>query len=213
MKYNSEIINVYNLIAREYFIKRESMALVDEIKKLCSLVPLGGQILDAGCGNGRDAVLFAQNGFNVVGVDLSEGQLQFAYRREKSPQLTFLKQDILHLNFPKEYFNGIWCCAVLSHLKKEDVLEVLFSFKRILANPGYVIATFKKGMGESYVVEPEFNGIKRFTTFFNEDDIYSFAESSGFVITKMYTYNERERFTKDNRDLDFIVTIMKKKFE
>ena len=207
---NKEIIDVYNLISKDYYIKRENMALTKEIEKLCSTVPMGGRILDAGCGNGRDTILFAKKGFRVIGVDFSDGQLHYAYQRENTGQISFLKQDILQLDFPTNSFDGIWCCAVLPHFNKIEVLHILQSFNKVLVDSGCAIVTFKKGVGESYVTETEFGNIKRFTSYMNEDEIETIAKMSGFIIKEMYTYNEQERFTKNNRNLDFIVSVLQK---
>lgn len=73
-----------------------------------------------------------------------------------------------------------------------------------------IIYNFKKGKGEQYVVEKEFDGITRFTTFFSEEDIYEMAEESSFSVIDIYSYNEQERFSICNRNIDFIVAILKK---
>lgn len=48
-----------------------------EVEFLLELLqlPRGSRILDMGCGTGRHAVLLAQRGFEVTGVDISEGML------------------------------------------------------------------------------------------------------------------------------------------
>lgn len=47
---------------------------------LLSIKP-GASILDIGCGTGRHAIEFAKRGFDVVGVDLSEGMLAVATQK------------------------------------------------------------------------------------------------------------------------------------
>lgn len=58
-------------------------------------------ILDIGCGTGRHAIELAKRGYSVVGIDLSESQLQKA--REKAQregvQVNFLQADARHFNF------------------------------------------------------------------------------------------------------------------
>lgn len=43
-------------------------------------VPPKGKILDVGCGPGRHAIAFAERGHNVVGLDISEKMIEFAYK-------------------------------------------------------------------------------------------------------------------------------------
>jgi len=50
-----------------------------------SLLPQGGRILDLACGTGTDAFWFAQHGYTVHGVDISDGMLERA--QEKAKQL------------------------------------------------------------------------------------------------------------------------------
>ncbi len=50
-----------------------------------TLLPQGSRILDLACGTGTDAFWFAQHGYTVHGVDISDGMLQRA--QEKAKQL------------------------------------------------------------------------------------------------------------------------------
>src|SRR5262245_62204178 len=60
----------------------------------------GGPILDVGCGTGRVAVALAEEGFEVVGVDLSKPMLRQAEDRrselpsEVAARLTFRQGDM-----------------------------------------------------------------------------------------------------------------------
>ncbi|MBL8048647.1 MAG: methyltransferase domain-containing protein [Chthonomonas sp.] len=54
--------------------------------------PAGGRVLDLGCGTGRHAAIFAEQGFAVTGVDFSPGML--AEARRKAPDATWIEADI-----------------------------------------------------------------------------------------------------------------------
>jgi 2-polyprenyl-3-methyl-5-hydroxy-6-metoxy-1,4-benzoquinol methylase len=45
-------------------------------KKVVSLLPEGAQILDVGCGMGREAFALTDMGFSVVGIDISEAAVE-----------------------------------------------------------------------------------------------------------------------------------------
>ncbi len=49
-----------------------------------SYFPKSGNLLDLGCGQGQDSIFFAQNGYQVTGVDFAQFALQQA--RYKTPQ-------------------------------------------------------------------------------------------------------------------------------
>lgn len=48
-----------------------------------SLLPTGSRILDLACGTGTDAFWFAQNGYTVHGIDISDGMLERASAKAK----------------------------------------------------------------------------------------------------------------------------------
>lgn len=43
-------------------------------------IPTKGSVLDVGCGPGRHAIAFSERGHSVVGLDISEKMLEFAYK-------------------------------------------------------------------------------------------------------------------------------------
>jgi len=72
--------------------------------------PPWARILDLACGAGRHAFTLARRGFGVVGVDISEGQLETAYavatpedRDSPSLDLKYLQADLRDLSFAAEF--------------------------------------------------------------------------------------------------------------
>lgn len=76
-------------------------------------------VVDLGCGTGEYAFWYATHGARqVTGVDLSDGSL--ARAREQANQydvrnVTFVKQDVLALEFPDEQFDYAYSVGVLHH--------------------------------------------------------------------------------------------------
>ena len=65
-----------------------------------ALLPQGAHILDLACGTGTDAFWFAQHGYTVHGVDISDGMLQRA--SEKAKQLGLENKAVFeHLSYTK----------------------------------------------------------------------------------------------------------------
>jgi hypothetical protein len=76
------------------------------------LVP-GQRLLDLGCGDGFWSGIFAEKGFEVVGVDLSEGGIEVA--RQRYTSIEFLVADAeLQLPFPPGSFDIVFARG-LSH--------------------------------------------------------------------------------------------------
>ncbi len=114
-------------------------------------LPEGGRVLDVGCAGGRDSKRFAQNGFEVVGIDLADEFLKEA--KKNVPEAKFLKMDLRELDFPENYFDAIWAVAVLLHIRKESILETLNGFRKILKSKGKLFITVKRGRRAKYVRE------------------------------------------------------------
>jgi len=62
-------------------------------------------ILEAGCDSGRDALLYAREGFEVTGTEISENALWWVRERAQAEglQITLLRDDLAHFpQFQKE---------------------------------------------------------------------------------------------------------------
>lgn len=87
-----------------------NVAIIDMIRKLAdsARVKRTDTVLDAGCGVGGSANWLAGNiGCKVVGINISESQLEIA-RRNAYPGVEFLCMDYLNTNFPDETFDVVW---------------------------------------------------------------------------------------------------------
>ncbi len=101
----------------------------------------GGRILDLGCGSGRDSLYFMNKGYNVVPVDGSETMCI------ATTELTGIKARRLlfeELDYTEE-FDGIWACASLLHVPKENMVKVLRAVKKSLKNDGVLYVSYKYG--------------------------------------------------------------------
>lgn len=93
-------------------------------------------VLDAGCGPGHHARYLARHGHRVLGIDLSDEMLQIAKKSVR--EASFFKMDIQHLELCAQSFDGIWCAASALHVPREEVLQLLVGYKRVL-RPGGVL--------------------------------------------------------------------------
>lgn len=82
----------------------------------------GKRILDIGCGTGRHAIELARRGYQVVGFDLSEGQLRRA--REKAAEagvtVPFEQRDATEPHFRQEFDAAIMFCEGAFPLMETD---------------------------------------------------------------------------------------------
>jgi cyclopropane fatty-acyl-phospholipid synthase-like methyltransferase len=58
-------LDYYNKNAKTYFSHTVELNIEDTMNKFISYLPDGAEILDVGCGSGRDSLYFIKNGLNV----------------------------------------------------------------------------------------------------------------------------------------------------
>jgi trans-aconitate methyltransferase len=105
-------------------------------RKLVSLWPEKGRVLDIGCAHGICVPMFLGIGRNLsyYGIDNSTAFLKIAKRRY--PQLPFEFGDISDREtLPKKKFDGFWAAAVLMHIPFSKWDE-MFSNVESLCKPG-----------------------------------------------------------------------------
>lgn len=179
------------------------MVLMLEPQTFIDLLPSrAAPVLDAGCAYGRDSAWFAGKGLQTVGIDMSKALLQKA--RQFYPELEFREMDIRHLDFPDNYFSGVWCNAVLLHLNDEDIIRAIKEIQCVLIPGGAVCVSFKEGHGSREVAETFTSDKSRFYNFKSIDEVKDILVENGLLVKKRYILNERERFGPDKRDLNWI---------
>jgi 2-polyprenyl-3-methyl-5-hydroxy-6-metoxy-1,4-benzoquinol methylase len=107
----------------------------------------GGDILDAGCGSGRDTLAFRTAGYNVTAFDASPEMCRMARQ--------YAKTNVIHMTFQevvwRHAFDGIWACASLLHVPQVELYEVLRRLFNALRSSGVLYASFKHGSGKRTV--------------------------------------------------------------
>ena len=91
----------------------------------------GDPVLDLACGTGRLAILLAKQGFNITGIDASEGMLnQFQSRLKEETQEVQARIQIHHQRMSafemQAGFNTVICCDAFFHnTTAEDQINCL----------------------------------------------------------------------------------------
>ena len=109
-----------------------------------AILPVGGRILDAGCGSGRDSLYFIRNGYEVEAFDASAEMCQLASGLIGRPVLQKTFEDVDSVSA----FDGIWACASLVHVRREHIDAVLQRLCPALKPGGVMFVSFKLRDGE-----------------------------------------------------------------
>lgn len=168
-------INYYNQNAEAYFADTVQADVHDLRSKFLIHVPAGGDILDAGCGSGRDALAFHRAGYRITAFDGSPEMCRMSRQYTDLPVIQMTFQEMRW----RSVFDGIWACASLLHVPQVALPDVLGSFVRALRPNGTLYASFKYGTGERVV-----DG-RRFTDM-TEVELGQVLRSVGFSSTEFW---------------------------
>ncbi|HLS43667.1 MAG TPA: class I SAM-dependent methyltransferase [Paenalcaligenes sp.] len=134
-------------------------------------------LLDLGCGPGRDVVAFTQLGHRVVGLD---GCAEFLAMAAKVVEAEFWHQNLLDLSLGTERFDGVYANASLFHVPRAQLPDVLNRIAQALRPEGVLFVSNPWGEdqegwnGERYVVMHSWESWRRY------------VEAAGFELVHHY---------------------------
>ncbi len=147
------------------------------------------KILDVGCGTGRHTIELTRRGYQVVGIDLSESQLDKARKKAKKENLTieFYQQDARNLPYQNEFDVAIMLCEGGFPLMETDEMnfEILKNVTQSLTQQGKIIFTTLNGLF------PLFNSLDKFYISENKEGDASYRDNN-FDLMTFREYNITE---------------------
>jgi SAM-dependent methyltransferase len=137
----------YDRHAEEYRAAMLGHAIPENIRAFLAALPRarGCDVLDLGCGTGRDLEAFRAAGHRPVGLDGSEASAAFAREHSGCPVWV---QDFLDLDLPQGAFDGVFANASLFHVPSGRMPDVLARISAALRPGGALFANNPIGDGE-----------------------------------------------------------------
>jgi tellurite methyltransferase len=120
----------------------------------------GMNILDAGCGGGRNLVYFLRNGYKVYGVDQNRDSVAQVRRLAallcpSLPEENFVVSAVEEMPFPGESFDAVISSAVLHFATDERHFhKMLDEMWRVLRPGGLFFARLASSIGIESLVRP-----------------------------------------------------------
>lgn len=172
-------MDFYEKNAKHYFEETISLPMQEVYECFLPLLSADAHILDLGCGSGRDALYFLQQGYKVTAVD---GSKRLAALASVALGQQVLVQNFTTLNLPKKY-HAVWASASLLHLHKAQLPSVLASIKSCLVEGGifYLSLKTKKDIDEGI------DSKGRFFAYYDLDEIITMLAGIGFTKVKSWT--------------------------
>ena len=132
----------FDEIAGEYDESLPSHVVEHYLRKRSEFVfghlPRGSSVLDVGCGTGVLAQRIAEAGYEVAGVDPSEGMLSILER--SAPAVDAQVASGTDLPFPDDSFDLVYCVAVMHHIaERADVQRALGEMVRVAKRGGRIL--------------------------------------------------------------------------
>lgn len=152
-------VEYYNKNAEDFF-KATVEVNMSRIYSIFEKYLEKGKILDLGCGSGRDSKYFLKKGYEVVALDYSH---ILAKKASEYIGQNVIIEDMRNINFKNE-FDGIWACASLLHLEKNELIKTLKKCYDALKIGGVLYTSFKYR-------EQDYQEEERYFTCFNEEKI------------------------------------------
>jgi demethylmenaquinone methyltransferase/2-methoxy-6-polyprenyl-1,4-benzoquinol methylase len=121
----------YSLVGGEEKVRQKMLEVVD-------LKP-GDKVLDMCCGPGNTTFAIAKrlgDQTKIKGIDLSEGQIEMAKKRNHFSNIEFMIMDASHTSFAEGEFDKIIIPHAIHEMPRDTRLAVLKEARRILKEEG-----------------------------------------------------------------------------
>ena len=153
----TKTLNYYNQHAQTFSDSTLNVDMSALYAEFLPLIPKHGHILDAGCGSARDAMYFKQQDFTVSAFDASSELAKLAsnYLQQAVEIKTFQQLNCTNM------YDGIWCCASLLHVPKNELPEVFLKLQNALKPKGVLYVSFKYGTQERVHNGREFTDLNK----------------------------------------------------
>jgi SAM-dependent methyltransferase len=148
------------------------------VEKLQRRLPERSRVLDLGCGGGGPTTLALAARHDVLGVDISEGQLERA--RRLVPEARFVRADATEVAFEPESFDAVVSLFMFGHVPRAKQRPLLERICGWLAPGGLLLATLATANADD--VEDDWLGAPMFFASYDEEWARRALQSAGFVL-------------------------------
>lgn len=149
---NDFVKHQYNKLAENYLAGRDQFKNIKYLEKLNNLLSPNSTILDVGCGAGVPIdKWFVEQGHKVIGIDISEKQIELAQRH--IPEGEFKVEDMSELHEGEYNVDAVISFYAIFHTPRETHQEILNKLHSFLKKDGFLLVT----MGASDWVGKEDN--------------------------------------------------------
>lgn len=189
-------IEYYNKNADKYIADTINVEFDFQRNMLLKYLSFKATILDLGCGSGRDTKVFLEKGYEVYAID---GSKELCVRASQYIGQRVMCKLFSELDF-KNKFDGIWACASLLHLPKNELREVLKKIVEACKPNAKTYLSFKYGDME---IEKE----GRHFTYLNETTLRRLIEGLPIKIIEECNTQDARPNRKNEQWYNVVLTV------
>ena len=166
-----ENAETFRIGTQDHDVSQNIAALLDALPTDRTL-----DILDFGCGPGRDLRVFKALGHRPVGLD---GCKEFCKMAQEQSGCPTLNQQFLKLELEENSYDGIFANASLFCIPSQELPRVLTELHSALNNDGILFSSNPRGNAEGWQGQ-------RYANFMEFEDSQIFLERSGFKVIEHF---------------------------
>lgn len=137
-------MKAYSIFAQVYDEFMKDIPYEEWYEKIKEKLPRSGKILELGCGSGNFTTILAEQGYEIMGIDISEEMLHEAIGK-KIPRTRFVSADMTEFDFSEQYDAAVCLCDGMNYLTCDMDLENTFKcVAKHLKSGGVFVFDLKK---------------------------------------------------------------------
>ena len=137
-------LDYYNKNAKKFITGTISVDFGIVQNRFLDKLHQGAEILDYGCGSGRDTKYFLEQGYKVTAIDGSQELCKLASEYTGIPVKHMLFRDLDE----KEAYDVIWACSSILHVPANELQDIIKKMANALRAQGIIYTSFKYGTFE-----------------------------------------------------------------
>ncbi len=175
MSVDARTIEVYDARAADYQRLTKELDGYKELVAFCETMPVGGHVLDLGCGPGLYAAFMAAQGCKVDAVDASSEMVKLAAQQKDVTARQASFDDITGENI----YDGVWANFSLLHAPRDAFPKHLAALHHACKQGAKFHIGMKLGSNAGR------DGIDRLYTYYQEDDLLAQINTAGFTLEQV----------------------------
>lgn len=189
MSTDRDTVRSYDSVAADYAAAAAAMPewVAAEIDAFVIGLGGSGRVLEIGSGGGRDALALEARGISVRRTDISKGFVDLLRATGfEADLLDPLTDDLSDPQHPRALYDGVWACACLIHVAREDLGTVLGRLAAATRIGGQLHASVRDGDGEDVSTHGSAGALQRYAeTYWRESALCSALTDAGWAVSEV----------------------------